>query len=116
MGRGGAGEQPCREGPGGAGRRQAQHESAVGPAARRANPIPGSIKHSTTSRSKEVIVPLDSALVRPHREYFVWLWAPQLKKVVKMLECVQRRATKLVQGLEGMFCEERLTALNFELV
>jgi len=112
MGRGGAGEQPCREGPGGAGRQQAQHESALGPAARRANPIPGSIKHSTTSCSKEGTVPLDSALVQPHCEYFVWLWAPQFKKVVKVLECVQRRTTKLVQGLEGMSYEEQLRTLG----
>ena len=35
-------------------------------------------------------------------------WGPQSKKVVKVLRCVQRWTRKLVKGLEGMSCEERL--------
>ena len=73
--------------------------------------IVGCVKHSIPSRSKEVIILLYLELVQPHLgyEYCVQFWAPQFKNNVQVLECVQRRATKLVEELEGMSCEEQLT-------
>jgi len=62
--------------------------------AQKASCILGCIKRSMASRVRGVVLPLCSALVRPHLESCVQLWSPQHRKDMDLLERVQRRPQK----------------------
>ncbi|KFQ69748.1 hypothetical protein N335_02739, partial [Phaethon lepturus] len=80
-------------------------------AAQKANRTLGGIQSSVASRSREGILPL-SALARPHLESCIQLWSPQHRKYMDLLERAQRRAIKMIRGMEHLSYEDRLRELG----
>ncbi len=78
----------------------------------KANRILGIIRRSFKYMDKEVMLTLYKSLVRPHLEYCNTIWNPKLKRVIRAIEAVQRRASKMVPELANLSYEERLKELK----
>jgi hypothetical protein len=84
----------------------------IAKAAAKANSVLGMIRRAFTYIDKESFLVLYKSYVRPHLEYCVQVWSPYLEKDRSLLEKVQRRATKLVPGLQNLSYEDRLNELG----
>ena len=78
----------------------------------KANQMLGIIKRSFEFLDKDIFLKLYKSLIRPHLEYANSVWCPYLKRQSVSIEKVQRRATKLIPGCEGMTYIQRLKYLN----
>ncbi|XP_055492473.1 uncharacterized protein LOC129697841 [Leucoraja erinacea] len=81
-------------------------------AVKKANGMLAFIAKGFEYRSGEVLLQLYRVLVRPHLEYCVQFWSPNLRKDILAIEGVQRRFTRLIPGMSGLSYEERLDKLG----
>ena len=72
----------------------------------------GAINRNVSYKSEEVVTKLYCAYIRPHLEYCVQAWSPTYEKDCWLLERVQKRATKMIQGLSCLPYEDRLERLD----
>ena len=79
---------------------------------KKANSIVGLIRRNFSYLDGLLFKKLFTTFVRPHLEYCQAVWSPYLKKHKRLLESVQRRATKLVDGLHQLSYSERLKKLD----
>ena len=70
--------------------------------------ILGLICRNFTNHSADIILNLYKTMVRPHLEYCVQSWRPHFKQDIVLLEKVQKRATKLIEGFKDIEYGERL--------
>ena len=89
-------------------------ESQVNSAVTKANAILGKLKNSFKNWDLKTFRLLFTSYVRPILEYGSSAWNPYLKKDIKKIEKVQRRATKLVPQLRNKSYEMRLKMLELQ--
>ena len=78
----------------------------------KANRVLGLIRIGFDCLDKNMFLNLYPVLIRPHLEYCVQVWSPHWAQDIKLVEGVQRRATKLVPELKHLPYEERLKRLG----
>ena len=79
---------------------------------RKANAIVGLIRRTFSFLNCRMFKKLYTTIVRPHLEYAQAVWSPRLKKNINILENVQIRATKIVDGVVYLDYPERLKKLD----
>ena len=87
-------------------------EEHIASKVKKANGIMGLIRRSFSFLDPAMFKLLYTTFVRPHLEYAQPAWSPHLRKHIKMLESVQIRATKLVDGFKSLDYAERLEKLD----
>ena len=78
----------------------------------KANSLVGIIRRCFSYLDKETFTRIYTSFVRPHLEYGQEIWSPYLRKYINMIENVQIRATKLIDGYKKLTYQERLKKLN----
>ncbi len=79
---------------------------------KKANSMFGLLRRIFQFMDKETFKPLYQSMVRVHLDYVSSVWAPYKKKDIKLLEQVQRRATKQIPGFSNLSYPDRLKSLE----
>ena len=77
-----------------------------------ANALLGQIRRSFSYLDSSSFAKLFESFVRSDLEFSQSVWAPRFKKHIKLLENVQERGTKLVDGFQNLTYNERLRRLK----
>ena len=77
-----------------------------------ANKVLGMINRIYDDKSQHNIISLYKSLVRPHLEYAIQAWRPYKQKDIDAIEKVQRRATRMIEGMQNVDYGERLRRTN----
>src|SRR5271163_4269653 len=77
-------------------------------ASKKANRVLGMIRRNFECINSDVSEILYGTLVRPNLEYAIQVWSPYQESSRNDIEKVQKRATKMLQGLKHKSYEERL--------
>jgi ribonuclease P/MRP protein subunit RPP40 len=89
---------------------KAKHQ--VNKAAGKGNRMLGLMKRTFKSRDSAVWLKLYLTYIRSQMEFAVQAWNPYLKRDIKQLEQVQRRATRVAHSMRGHEYSERLKKLG----
>ena len=81
-------------------------------AASKASRVLGMVRRQFKVLDKESFLIIYKGFIRPHLEYAIQAWSPYLRRDIDCLEKVQRRATKMVNGLRILPYESRLKKLK----
>ena len=78
----------------------------------KANAVMGMIRRTFSFLDCHLFKKLYTTFVRPHLAYAHPVWSPHLLKHISIIENVQKRVTKLVDGLRNYSYSERLRKLD----
>ena len=80
--------------------------------ATKARKITGMTRRNFGRQDKTDFLIIYKTYIRPHLKYCNWAWSPHLVKDIKVIEKVQRAATKLVPELRKLDYNEKLKRLD----
>ena len=78
--------------------------------------IIGQVRRSFTCKEPKLMVQIFQTYILPHIRYCYSVWSPYLKKDIDLIKSIQRRFTKMIEGLHHLSYEERLKVLGLPMI